>query len=94
MWRASNAGLNFPGTTTLQNVQSLAIDPSAPATLYAGTSSGGVYKTENSGATWSASNTGLPNPVINRPGHRYGHQRDWVTINGRVANSVRILISN
>ena len=65
-WRASNTGLNFPGTTTLQNVLSLEIDPSAPATLYAATSSGGVYKTDNSGATWSASNMGLPNPVITR----------------------------
>ncbi|MCI0392718.1 MAG: SBBP repeat-containing protein [Acidobacteria bacterium] len=63
-WRASNTGLNFPGQTTLQNVLSLAIDPSAPATLYAGTAFGGVYKTNNGGGMWSASNIGLPNQAV------------------------------
>ncbi|HKC88536.1 MAG TPA: SBBP repeat-containing protein, partial [Blastocatellia bacterium] len=64
-WRASNTGLNFPGQTTLLTVQSLAIDPTATATLYAGTPFGGVYKTTNGGATWGVSNTGLPNPAVN-----------------------------
>jgi photosystem II stability/assembly factor-like uncharacterized protein len=37
----------------------LAIDPSAPATLYAGTSGAGVYKSRNSGGSWTAFNAGL-----------------------------------
>jgi len=64
-WRASNSGLNIPGQTGLQTVQSLAIDPTTPATIYAGTAFGGVYKTTNGAATWSASNIGLPNPAVN-----------------------------
>ena len=36
----------------------LTADPTRPGTLYAGTDSG-VYKTEDGGATWRASNTGL-----------------------------------
>ena len=38
---------------------SLAIDPATPATLYAGTWGGGVFKSENGGANWSAVDTGL-----------------------------------
>jgi hypothetical protein len=46
-------------------VFALAIDPSAPGTLYAGTDPAtgpftGVYKTTNGGAVWSPVNTGLP----------------------------------
>jgi hypothetical protein len=36
----------------------LAIDPAAPATLYAGTD-GGVFKSTNGGASWRAASTGL-----------------------------------
>lgn len=63
-WRASNTGLNVPGQTALQTVQSLAIDQTTPMTIYAGTAFGGVYKTTNGGATWAASNIGLPNPAV------------------------------
>ena len=38
----------------------LAIDPQTPATLYAGTSAYGVFKSTNGGGSWSAFNTGLP----------------------------------
>src|SRR5437870_7952575 len=40
-------------------VLALAIDPRSPSTLYAGTRSGGVFKSTNGGASWSAVNTGL-----------------------------------
>src|SRR5262249_25490028 len=40
-------------------VQTLAIDPSNPTTIYAGTWSGGVFKTTNGGASWRAVNIGL-----------------------------------
>jgi hypothetical protein len=39
-------------------VTALAIDPTTPATLYAGTY-GGVFKSANSGGTWAGVNTGL-----------------------------------
>lgn len=44
--------------------ESLAIDPSAPATLYAGTNGLGVFKTTDGGGTWTAINAGLENPWV------------------------------
>ena len=59
-WSASDTGLI---TTSDTAVFALAIDPSNPATLYAGKNDGsGVFKSSNAGANWSASNTGLPDP--------------------------------
>jgi hypothetical protein len=49
-------GPNGPGAGT---VLALAIDPLTPSTLYAGTYAGGIYKTTNSGGSWSADNGGL-----------------------------------
>ena len=43
-------------------VGALAIDPSAPATLYAGTAGGGVFKSSNGGESWTA--VGLANTYI------------------------------
>jgi uncharacterized repeat protein (TIGR02543 family) len=45
-------------------VSSLAIDPATPTTLYAGTYSGGVFRSTDSGATWTAVNTGLTSQDI------------------------------
>jgi hypothetical protein len=39
-------------------IRALVIDPTNPATVYAGTSGGGVFKSSDSGGTWSAVNTG------------------------------------
>ncbi|HBB90008.1 MAG TPA: hypothetical protein DC047_20585, partial [Blastocatellia bacterium] len=41
-------------------VAALAIDPTTPATLYAASQGGGIFKTTNSGASWNSSNNGLP----------------------------------
>ena len=41
------------------NITALVINPNTPSTLYVGTYSSGVYKSMNSGGTWSAANTGL-----------------------------------
>jgi hypothetical protein len=59
-WRSVNNGLPaFP-------VQSLAIDPRRPNTVYAAVGRSGVYKTTNGGASWAAVNTGLPSTVYAR----------------------------
>ena len=43
----------------------IAADPSAASTLYAGTSTGRVYKTTDAGANWTSSAQGLPqNPIL------------------------------
>jgi len=54
-WGAANAGL----TNTF--VSALAIDPTTPRTLYAGTP-GGVFKTTDAGTTWGT--TGLTNTGV------------------------------
>jgi len=40
-------------------VLAVAIDPSAPGTIYAGTHGAGVFKSTDGGASWTASNSGL-----------------------------------
>jgi photosystem II stability/assembly factor-like uncharacterized protein len=52
-WIAANSGLG------LISVFSLAVDPSKPATLYAGTLGKGVYKSIDGGQSWIAANSGL-----------------------------------
>ncbi len=62
-WRAVNVGL------PAARVQTIAIDPSNPSTLYAGTltpngvPSLGVFKSTDAGATWTAINNGLIDPA-------------------------------
>ena len=46
------------------NVNSLAINPLTPTTLYAGTASGGVFRSTDSGDHWTAVNTGLSSPWV------------------------------
>jgi photosystem II stability/assembly factor-like uncharacterized protein len=47
-------------------VISLALDPFRPGGLYAGTSSGGILRTADGGATWTAANRGL-HALASRP---------------------------
>src|SRR5437588_8263800 len=42
-------------------IHSLAIDPTNPAIIYAGTDSSGVFKTTNAGKSWNGANSGLTN---------------------------------
>ncbi len=46
------------------SIYALAIDPQTPSTLYAGTYGGGLFKSENAGASWNESNSGLTNLFI------------------------------
>src|SRR6185436_7809881 len=41
------------------HIASLAVDPTNPSTVYAGTDGGGVFKTTTGGIGWTAINTGL-----------------------------------
>jgi photosystem II stability/assembly factor-like uncharacterized protein len=61
----SSAGVNRWTTSgpDVGNVKALAIDPSAPATLYAGTD-GGVFKSINGGQSWTAINSGLTDTIV------------------------------
>jgi hypothetical protein len=56
---AGNAGVPF---------YALAIDPTAPATLYAGDATGsGIWKSTDSGAHWATANVSLPGATGSRP---------------------------
>jgi photosystem II stability/assembly factor-like uncharacterized protein len=62
-WKAVGAG---PGSTAARRVLSLAVDPRAPSTVYAGTE-GGIFVSADRGETWSAFDsgiTGLPVEVL------------------------------
>jgi photosystem II stability/assembly factor-like uncharacterized protein len=61
-----SAGINVWTTNGPEggNIKALAIDPSALATLYAGTYENGVFKSTDGGATWSPANTGLTDSFV------------------------------
>ncbi len=59
----ATTGLTYHGPTFAISVDALAIDPSTPATLYAG-GGVGVFKSTDSGGTWATSNTGLTNTDV------------------------------
>jgi photosystem II stability/assembly factor-like uncharacterized protein len=63
-WSLINTGLADPPYPVAPTVLDLAIDPSAPATLYAGTFGRGVFKSTNGGESWSPINTGLISPFV------------------------------
>jgi len=58
-WARSAAGLS-----DIILVDALAIDPSNPGTVYAGDEGTGVYKTSDSGQSWTAFHSGLANPRV------------------------------
>jgi photosystem II stability/assembly factor-like uncharacterized protein len=61
-WTSVSKGLpGYPAEYggRVYSVQSLAVDPSKPRTLYAGTIKG-VYQTKDGGISWSALGSGLP----------------------------------
>ena len=57
-WIAQN---NFSVAGT-PNIRTLAIDPTAPLTIYAGTNNNGVFKSTNGGGVWTAMNNGMGGP--------------------------------
>jgi uncharacterized protein (TIGR03437 family) len=60
-WVPISTGLtSASGTQTVfLNINTLAVDPATPTTLYAG-ANGGVYKSVNGGGSWDAFNNGFP----------------------------------
>ncbi len=52
-WVAQNTGLTNP------TIAALAINPSAPATLYAGTWGGGIFRSFDAGGTWTGASSGM-----------------------------------
>src|SRR5215472_4191172 len=46
-------------------VKALAVDPTSPSTIYAGTSLSGVFKSADSGRTWTPLPIGIPTISVN-----------------------------
>ena len=65
-WTAVNNGLivTYGATTFTPGVFSLSIAQAVPATIYAGTKYGGIFKSTDGGASWSQVNSGLTNSII------------------------------
>ena len=66
LWKSTDGGATW---TPLDNLpfaflQTLLVDPTTPATLYAGTSDRGIFKSTDGGVTWKASNTGIAGNLI------------------------------
>ena len=74
VFRSTDSGstwttLNNFGTANVPFVISLAIDPTATSTIYAGTLGSGLFKTTNGGSSWQATNNGITtgfggNPLV------------------------------
>ena len=45
-------------------INTLAMDPTTPGTLYAGTGGGGVFRSTNGAGSWSGYNTSLTAPTV------------------------------
>jgi hypothetical protein len=60
MWTDASVTYTVGGAKTYVQVNSLAIDPTSPNTLYAATFAGGLFKSTDGGANWTQSNSGLP----------------------------------
>ena len=64
LFKSTDSGANWIvqnnfGVATTPSIRTLAIDPTAPLTIYAGTITNGLFKSTNGGAVWTAMNTGM-----------------------------------
>lgn len=65
--RSTDAGYTWQRLQTgLPNnvVDSIAINPSIPSTIYAGTQGSGIFRSVDGGESWAAANTGLTNLTV------------------------------
>lgn len=67
VFKSTDSGANWIvqnnfGLATTPSVRTLAIDPAAPLTIYAGTIGNGLYKSTNGAGVWTAMNTGMNGP--------------------------------
>ncbi len=60
VYKSNNGGAAWRRVLAIAPIFALAVDPLAPATLYASGGRGGVHKSEDGGMTWRAIDDGLP----------------------------------
>jgi photosystem II stability/assembly factor-like uncharacterized protein len=86
--RPAQAGINVWTSNGPEGVYvgALAVDPTTPTTLYAGTENGRVFKSADGGGTWNAAHAGLTSPYPVRalaidptaPTTLYAATSDWL----------------
>lgn len=59
LWSAIDAGMQDEGASREAIVHAVAIDPSSPATVYAGTLDQGVFKSTDGGGSWHGADDGI-----------------------------------
>jgi photosystem II stability/assembly factor-like uncharacterized protein len=67
VYASRDGGRTWSVTSTNFNgalMRVIAVDPTNPDTVYAGTASSGIYKSTDAGKTWRAISTGLPNKDV------------------------------
>ena len=66
VWKSANGGATWQALNLAEEVSAIAIDPDNASVLYAGTPTGKVYRTADSGGTWYEMSGGLNGAYINR----------------------------
>lgn len=64
VYKSLDAGATWAQVASSFTVQSMASDPGAPAVLYVGTTSHGMQKSTDGGASWAPANTGLGSSYV------------------------------
>ena len=64
VFRSTDGAASWTQASFLVNVHQLAIDPKTPTTLYAVVSQGSLYKSTNSGGTWTSQFNQLPSQSL------------------------------
>jgi cysteine-rich repeat protein len=81
----STVGPAPPDTVAAGEVNTIAIDPHNPMTLYAGTECAGILKTLDGGDTWAPANDGLP---VNLTGDFPPRNVTWLAVDPVTPNTV------
>jgi photosystem II stability/assembly factor-like uncharacterized protein len=65
VFRSADGGSSWTATGAGGTIFSLAVDPAAPATVYAAVADSGVLRSDDGGLTWGSASSGLPGDGVN-----------------------------
>ena len=90
LWKSSDRGATFTplGDLPFAFLQAVAADPGAPATLYAASTDGGVFKSLDGGAAWSKASRGISGNSIQGFAIDPQHPQTLFAVSGGAPGSV------